>query len=311
MPDPNALMTEDTQETERTDIIEQDTAREADAVSPSPLRGTDPETEDTEAAAPAPKKKRRKQQAVSEHINMPPLSGPVLRRSIWREWRGSILMFCFASVYTELCLHLCVYHSVDGRIVYPILFGLVGGMLCSLVSSCLPKIPGRVLAVTLVLLQVLYAEVQLVYHAIFGNFMPISQVSMGGGVVTNFGGQILYGIGQNILWILLLLVPLALMILTLALRKAPRHRLRWKQNLTTVGLSLLVLCVTVGIMRTGKGEAFSVYEIFNNVNTSTDISYKNVGILATTEQELRFMMFGDEAEDTKIVRVGLEAIESL
>lgn len=312
MRDPNALAPEEFQEPETTAAAEQETASRADEVSTSPLRGTESETAAGQAVpaeeaeqAPAKPKKRKKQADVSEHINMPPVSGPVLRRSIWREWRRSVLMFCFASVYTELCLHLCVYHSMDGRIVYPVLFALVGGMLCSLVSSCLPKIPGRVLGVILVLAQVVYAEVQLVYHAIFGNFMPISLAKMGEGVVTNFGGQILYGIGQNILPIILLLVPLILMILSLALRRAPRYRLRWKQNLTTAGLSLVLLCAAVGIMLTGKGEAFSVYEIFRNVNTSTDVSYKNVGMLATTEQELRFMIFGDEAEDTAIVEVAL------
>ena len=309
MSDPNVLVPEENRAPEE-EILEQEAAPGADTVSASPLRGTDSAANTApqgEAAdVPAPEKKHKKTREPAEGgLNIPPLSGPVLRRSIWREWRGSLLMFCFASVYTELCLHVCVYHSVDGRIIFPILFGLLSGMLCSLLSSCLPKIPGRILGVVLVALQVIYAEVQLVYHAIFGNFMPISQVSMGGGVVTNFGGQILYGIGQNILPVILLLVPLIVMILTLALRKAPRYRLRLKQSLATVGLALLVLCCAVGTMLTGKGEAFSVYEIFRNVNTSTDISFKNVGMLATTEQELRFMVFGDEAEDTAVIQSGL------
>ena len=249
-------------------------------------------------------RKRRKEQKPSPADNMP-LTGPVLRRSIWREWRGSLLTFCFASVYVELCLHLCVYRGVDSRIVYPILFGLVAGAFCSLVSSALPKIPGRVLGVLLVAAQVIFAEVQLVYQAIFGNFMPISQVSMGEGVVTNFGGQILYGIGKNILPILLLLVPLIVMILSLALRKAPRHRLRWKQSLTSCGVLVVLLSLTMGLMYTGRDEPFSVYEIFINVNTSTDTSYKNVGMLATTEQELRYMLLGDGPEDTNIVQSSL------
>lgn len=313
MAQPNTLSPEETRENAS---IQQDkqVPFAADFVSSAPLRERESDIlEARPEAAPAEEKKashakktkKEPRQTVSESINMPPLSGPVLRRSIWREWRGSLLMFCFASVYIELCLHLCIFHSVDGRIVYPLLFALTGGLLCSLLSSWLPKLPGRILGVILVAAQVIYAEVQLVYHAIFGNFMPISQVRMGGGVVTNFGGQILFGIRQNLLPILLLLVPLIVMILTLALRKAPRYRLRWKQNLATAGLSLLVLCATVGIMAMGKGEAFSVYEIFHNVNTSTDVSYKNVGMLASTEQELRFMIFGDEAENTAIIPSGL------
>ena len=221
-----------------------------------------------------------------------PVSGPVLRRTLWREWRGSLLTFAFVSIYLELCLHLCIFRSINIRILYPILFALMEALICSLVASSLPKIPGRIMAVALTLLQTVLAEVQLVYNSIFGSLMPISQVQMGGDVVTNFGQQILYGIQKNILPILLLLVPLIVLVLTLILRKAPRYRLRWRQALCSFGILLVLIVLTAGLMVTGKGEPFSVYEIFTNVNTSTEMSYKNVGMLATTEQELRYMLLG-------------------
>ena len=141
------------------------------------------------------------------------------RRGLWQEWLRSLLLFCGASVYVELCLHLCVYRSLDRRAVYLVLFGLLGGTVCTLLTTHLPKIARQIVGVLLVAVQVLFAEVQLMYHAIFGNFMPISQVSMGGNVITNFDSQILYSIGKNIAPILLLLVPLIVTILCLALRK--------------------------------------------------------------------------------------------
>ena len=148
-----------------------------------------------------------------------PETAEALRRSLWQEWLRSLLLFCGASVYVELCLHLCVYRSLDRRAVYLVLFGLLGGTVCTLLTTHLPKIARQIAGVLLVAVQVLFAEVQLMYHAIFGNFMPISQVSMGGNVITNFDSQILYSIGKNIAPILLLLVPLIVTILCLALRK--------------------------------------------------------------------------------------------
>ena len=44
-------------------------------------------------------------------------------------------------------------------------------------------------------------------------------------------------------------------------------------------------------MYVGRDNAFSVYRTFTNVNTSTDSSYKKIGMLATTAQELRYMLF--------------------
>ncbi|MER8055597.1 hypothetical protein, partial [Acinetobacter pittii] len=82
------------------------------------------------------------------------------------------------------------------------------------------------------------------------------------------------------------------MILCLALRKVRvlTLRLRWKQALATLGILLTLLLVTAGIMYAGRSKPFSVYKIFTSVNTSTDSSYKNVGMLATTVQELRYMV---------------------
>jgi uncharacterized membrane protein len=223
-----------------------------------------------------------------------PETAQSLRRGLWKTWLGSLLLFCSVSVYVELCLHLCVYHSLDRRVVYLILFGLLGGVVCSLLTSYLPKILRQIVGTLLITAQVLFAEVQLVYHAIFGNLMPISQISMGENVIINFNSQILYGISKNLLPILLLLVPLIAMILCLALRKVRvlTLRLRWKQALATLGILLTLLLVTAGIMYAGRSKPFSVYKIFTSVNTSTDSSYKNVGMLATTVQELRYMVYG-------------------
>lgn len=94
--------------------------------------------------------------------------------SLWKTWRKNLLLFCSASVYIELCLHLCVYRSLDRYAVYLLLFGLLGGVLSSLLVSCLPGVARQIAGCILVAAQVLFAEVQLVYQVIFGNFMPIN-----------------------------------------------------------------------------------------------------------------------------------------
>ena len=132
------------------------------------------------------------------------------------------------------------------------------------------------------------AEMQLVYHCIFGDFMPVSQIGMGGNVIVNFNSQLLYGIRQNLLKILLLLLPLIAVILCLALRRvqAMRFRLRWKQTMASFAVLLALLLTVTGLMYIGRDKAFSAYRTFTNVNTSTDSSYKKIGMLATTAQEL-------------------------
>ena len=217
-----------------------------------------------------------------------------MSHGLWNTWRKNLLLFCLTGVYVELCLHLCVFGSMDRYAGYPVLFGLLGGALCTLVVSSLPKVLRQITGVFLVAAQVLLAEVQLVYHCIFGDFMPVSQIGMGGNVIVNFNSQLLYGIRQNLLKILLLLLPLIAVILCLALRRgqALKLRLRWKQTMASFAVLLALLLTVTGLMYVGRDNAFSVYRTFTNVNTSTDSSYKKIGMLATTAQELRYMLFG-------------------
>ncbi len=216
-----------------------------------------------------------------------------MSHGLWNTWRKNLLLFCLTGVYVELCLHLCVFGSMDRYAGYPVLFGLLGGALCTLVVSSLPKVLRQITGGVLVAAQVLLAEVQLVYHCIFGDFMPVSQIGMGGNVVVNFNSQLLYGIRQNLLKILLLLLPLIVVILCLILRRAQalKLRLRWKQALASFAVLLALLLTVTGLMYVGRDKAFSAYRTFTNVNTSTDSSYKKIGMLATTVQELRYMLF--------------------
>lgn len=223
-----------------------------------------------------------------------------MSHGLWNTWRKNLLLFCLTGVYVELCLHLCVFGSMDRYAGYPVLFGLLGGALCTLVVSSLPKVLRQITGVLLVAAQVLLAEVQLVYHCIFGDFMPVSQIGMGGNVIVNFNSQLLYGIRQNLLKILLLLLPLVVVILCLALRRvqALRFRLRWKQTMASFAVLLALLLTVTGLMYAGRNKAFSVYHTFTNVDTSTDSSYKKIGMLATTAQELRCMLFGGSGSIT-------------
>ena len=216
-----------------------------------------------------------------------------MSHGLWNTWLKNLLLFCLTGVYVELCLHLCVFGSMDRYAGYPVLFGLLGGALCTLVVSSLPKVLRQITGLLLVAAQVMLAEVQLVYHCIFGDFMPVSQIGMGGNVIVNFNSQLLYGIRQNLLKILLLLLPLVVVILCLALRRvqALRFRLRWKQAMASFAVLLALLLTVTGLMYVGRDKAFSAYRTFTNVNTSTDSSYKKIGMLATTAQELRYMLF--------------------
>ena len=126
------------------------------------------------------------------------------------------------------------------------------------------------------------------YHAIFGNFMPISQVSMGGNVITNFDSQILYSIGKNIVPILLLLVPLIVTILCLALRKLRvlTVRLKWRQALATLGILLTLLHLGIKNIRLGPTlPAFLSPNVLNYL-----VENFHIAPVTTPEEDLKVLL---------------------
>ena len=221
----------------------------------------------------------------------------IFSRYLWWEWRNGLLLFALIGIYLEVTLHVSVFHSISIRIVFPILFALMLAVLFASLAFSLPSLPSRILTVALTFLETLLAEVQLIYFSIFGNFMPMNLARMGGAAITNFGQQLLFSIIKVLIPMLLLLVPLIAVILLLIFRKAPHYRLRTRQALGSLAVLAVTVAFTAGLMLVNRNAPFSVYSIFTNVNTSTDVSYKNVGMTATTMQELRFMLLGVEKED--------------
>ena len=89
-----------------------------------------------------------------------------------------------------------------------------------------------------------------------------------------------------------------------------KRRLRWRQALASAGVFLGLLVITASLMLSGRNKPLSVYHTFCNVNTSTNSSYKKVGMLATTAQELRYMLFGSRSGTSSITPSSLGASSS-
>lgn len=215
-----------------------------------------------------------------------------------------LLFFCGCSVYLELSLHFCIFQSADIHIIYPILFGMMTGVGCALVVGLLPRVLRRILAVLLVVGQTLLAEIQLVYASVFGNLMPINQLRMGGGVITEFWDQTVYAIRQNIVGVLLLLLPLVLLTVVLLRKRAPRTRATWRLTGVAAGILILLGGLTYGLMYHACTHPIPAWRLFREAGTSTDQSYRHLGMEATTVQELRYLLFPPESTGTTLVLEG-------
>lgn len=218
----------------------------------------------------------------------------------WMDWFRNLVLLVGIGVYVELALHLCVFHSVGIHIIYPILFGMAVGAVMALIVSLLPVWLGRFLAVILSALYIFLAEVQFIYHAIFGNFLSLSMIQMGDTVLEDFSTQLQYALHKNLAGILILLAPMVLLIIMLIARRAIGFRMVRKHRLMTL-LMIVVLAVgSVELMVLTQGEPVSALNLLRSDSASTDVSYQHLGMTATTVQELRFMLFGSESDQTVV-----------
>ena len=229
----------------------------------------------------------------------------------WRAWFCKLVLFCGISVYLEICLQIFLFGGIVRHSIYAALFGALAGAVITLLVSLLPRVLQRIAALLFVLLQTVLAETQLIYHAVFGNLMPMSQLRLGGGVLKSFYSQMFYAIRMNLLPFLLLFLPLLVLIVLMIWKRILRIRIGWKQALATLGLMAAGVGLIFGLMRYCCRHTIPVMKLLVSDTTSTDMSYENLGMHATTVQELRFMFFGSRQFGADLVQGDLDAVPDL
>ena len=200
-------------------------------------------------------------------------------------------------IFWELLLHLVLFETTTWRIVYVLLFSLFFGLVVTLLSGLLPR--GGNLAVLWVCMSILYLwyACQLIYFQIFGGFLSVYLLQMGGDAVTSFFKETVSCIRQN--WYLLAIMALPLLLTGVLLHKkwVNVDRRHWfcsvRQVIACVMLHFIcLLCLPLG----GTG-TYTVYDTYYNPNTSTDFSVSNLGVLTTFRLELQSMLKGNVADD--------------
>lgn len=236
---------------------------------------------------------------MEEELTMQQVEKPD-RREPWKHWLFGFGLFALLFLYTEICLHLLIFGWPDQRIIYPILFSLCFAGLCSLLLLWLPPLPQRIIGTLICVATVVWALVQYVYQACFGNLMPLSNLALGGNVA-DFRTQLIYEIKRNIPQILVLFLPLPAWIFLLIRKWILRVRLGWRQALASLGAVLVFFGAALGVMYLARNNSVSVLRMFNSSDTATTSSYRVIGMNATTMQELRYILFPQDAKDASVL----------
>ena len=208
------------------------------------------------------------------------------------EWKLGVFPLFFGSIlFWELTMHAVLFESFTERVFFIILFSAFFAVLFTVLTGLFPRGGGlAVLWGGLSILYVWYAA-QLIYYKIFGGCISLYLVKMGGDAITNFFKETMHTLLHNLWLLLLLALPFALAGVLLWRKRLHVGRFSWKR----LGL-LALICVQLHIaallcLQLGGTGNSSIYDVYHNVNTSTDTSAANLGFLTTFRLELKSMLF--------------------
>ena len=130
------------------------------------------------------------------------MGGTGLKRQIlsYAYWLASILLW-------EVVLHLAAFESLSRAL--PMLGFTVAAAALACFLTGFPTKAGRIFAACVPIALFMVYAVQVVYYDIFGSFLSVAYVSMGGAAINTFWSIALAAIGRQLWRLLLIAIPVA------------------------------------------------------------------------------------------------------
>lgn len=207
------------------------------------------------------------------------------------------LVFFFTNIiFSEFIVRVYTLGLKTGFSVYIVLFAVSLALLLAISCSAFSKKAGRIICFVLTSILFLIYAVQLVYYRFCDSFMSVVQLGMGGDALTNFGEAALIKIGESLLGIILLAVPLIALIILTKKDKAETQRLPVPLVIAQIILFVALHFGAVACLPLAGTELYSPYDIYKN-SFVLSMSEKEFGVLTTLRLEFRNLFFGSEQNE--------------
>lgn len=206
-----------------------------------------------------------------------------MRSNKLRKW-GIGGYWLFAILYWEILTHAGMYGKFQGTFRFALGFGAAIGLALAFFVYLLPRRAAFPVSLILsVFLTVVYGS-QLVYCFIFGTPYSVSQMGMGGDALSQFWRETLTTMGDHILWILALLVPIAALIVI--------HKLSaldcpgWGIRIIPILLAVAFFALTYWDICRGDRGMYSNYYFFTSPKSTTAQTLERFGVPITFYLEM-------------------------
>lgn len=190
-------------------------------------------------------------------------------------------------IFWEVLMHIVLFQHISWRAIYVALFSVVFGMAFTLLTGCFKRTGQMItLWVTLSALFIFYGA-QLIYYKIFSGVISVYLIQLGGTALTNFFKETMYCIFVNLWLLLIMAIPLVICGIMLHKKWIKTQRCAWRCRIVQATACVLLHFICVLSLPLGGTKAYTVYDIYHNVNTISDTSVAYLGFLTTLRLELQ------------------------
>ena len=205
------------------------------------------------------------------------------------------LILC-SILFWEILLHVSLCGEINTRILYVILFSAFFALAFTVLTGFLPSLCNKILLWLVMTVLYLWYAAQLIYFRIFGGFISVYLIQMGGEAITAFFKETVSCVVDNLWFLGILAIPLILTGILMGLRRLNMERRRILRQVILVAVCVLIHLIALGTLPLGGTGAYTIYDVYHNVNTGTDSSVASLGFLTTFRLELKFMLLGNETD---------------
>ena len=209
-------------------------------------------------------------------------------------------------LYLELIYHLFIFNSFKLKHIFLItIFTVLSTIFIDLITSLFTKKVNKWLMIIInCFLSVLFIA-QIINYRFYGNVISIYSI-IHGGQVFGFLSAIFSVLWQNIICVILLLIPIPLYIIFN--KKIETDNLSWKVILKKNSLLIIVFILSLLSLQTDKKEIYSAKNLYYFRHAPLE-TVKKLGMLTTLRLDLERTITGFEENLTKVTDLNLPEVK--
>ena len=206
------------------------------------------------------------------------------------------LFFLFiAIIYMEIVFKISVYKEVfDIGLVYMLLFSIPISIVLYILCTCFTKKANRIISIIIMASLTLIYIIQVVYHQVFTTFLSLFSLN-GADQALQFWYEILVAISQNIISIILIVLPLLFTII-FGNKFMPVEKTKRSLKILLAGIAIFLQIITTTIVLASNDGELSTHFLYSD-SIIPDLSVDRFGLLTNTRLDVKHLVFGFNTSD--------------